>query len=235
MAGQRIDIMEIRSLVALKLKGLSNRKAADLLKINRKTVDSYTNRFAALNLSFQELMGLTESDLRDLFVENSQTEKERYEALSVQFPYFQKELRKPGCTLQELWKEYAEKNPQGYKYTQFTLHYRHWKKLNNHSGKLDHKAGEKLFVDFCGKKLAYTDRSTGEQIEVEVFLGTLPCTQYTFVKAVPSQKREDLILCLGSCLKWMGGVPQAIISDNLKSAVSKGSKYAPIINKTLTD
>ncbi len=235
MAGQRIDIMELRSLVALKLKGLSNRKAADLLKINRKTVDSYTNRFAALNLSFQELMGLTESDLRDLFVENSQTEKERYEALSVQFPYFQKELRKPGCTLQELWKEYAEKNPQGYKYTQFTLHYRHWKKLNNHSGKLDHKAGEKLFVDFCGKKLAYTDRSTGEQIEVEVFLGTLPCTQYTYVRAVSSQKREDLIICLGSCLKWMGGVPQAIVSDNLKSAVSKGSKYAPIINKTLTD
>jgi transposase len=235
MAGQRIDIMELRSLVALKLKGLSNRKVADLLKINRKTVDSYTSRFAALGLTYQELMGLEESDLRDLFVENSQTEKERYEALSVQFPYFQKELRKPGCTLQELWKQYAEKNPQGYKYTQFTLHYRHWKKLNNHSGKLDHKAGEKLFVDFCGKKLAYTDRSTGEQIEVEVFLATLPCSQYTFVKAVPSQKREDLILCLGSCLKWIEGVPQAIVSDNLKSAVSKGSKYAPVINKTLAD
>jgi transposase len=235
MAGQRIDIMELRSLVALKLKGLSNRKVAGLLKINRKTVDSYTSRFAALGLTYQELMGLEESDLRDLFVENSQTEKERYEALSVQFPYFQKELRKPGCTLQELWKQYAQKNPQGYKYTQFTLHYRQWKKLNNHSGKLDHKAGEKLFVDFCGKKLAYTDRSTGEQIEVEIFLATLPCSQYTFVKAVPSQKREDLILCLGSCLKWIEGVPQAIVSDNLKSAVSKGSKYAPVINKTLSD
>src|SRR5690606_34120449 len=53
--------------------------------------------------------------------------------------------------------------------------------------------------------------------------------------AVPSQRREDMISCLASCMKWLGGVPQAIVSDNLKAAVSKGSKYAPIINKTLAD
>ncbi|WP_315815558.1 hypothetical protein [Paraflavitalea speifideaquila] len=50
-----------------------------------------------------------------------------------------------------------------------------------------------------------------------------------------SQKREDLIKCLSDCLHWMGGVPQAIVSDNLKSAVSKGHRYAPLINKTLAD
>jgi transposase len=98
-----------------------------------------------------------------------------------------------------------------------------------------HKAGEKLFVDFCGDKLTYTNKITGELIEVEVFIGVLPCSQYTFVKAVPSQKREDVISCLGSCLQWLGGVPQAIVSDNLKSAVSKAHKYAPLINKTLAD
>lgn len=235
MAGQRIEIMELRSLIALKHKGLSNRKVADLLQVNRKTVNGYINRFSALNLTFEELMGLEEADLRDLFTEDPQTEKERYEAIASQFTYFKKELRKPGCTLQVLWKEYLEKNPAGYKYTQFTFHYRHWRKLNNHSGKLEHKSGAKLFIDFCGKKLSYVDKSTGEQIEVEVFVGVLPCSQYTFVKAVPSQKRQDVILCLQSCLEWMGGVPQAIVSDNLKAAVSKGCKYAPVINKTLSD
>ncbi|UKJ06193.1 IS21 family transposase [Solitalea lacus] len=235
MAGQRIDIMELRSLISLKLKGLSNRKVADFLKVNRKTVDSYTSRFKALNLSYQELIELGEADLRDLFTENSQTEKARYEILSSQFPAIQKELHKPGGTLQELWKDYFEKNPKGYKYTQFALHYRNWKSRSHHSGKLIHKAGEKLFVDFCGKKPYYVDKSTGEQIDVEVFIAVLPCSQYTFVKAVPSQKREDLISCMESCLRWMGGVPQAIVSDNLKSAVSKGSKYAPVINKTFAD
>lgn len=235
MAGQRINIMEIRSLIALKLKGLSNRKVADLLKINRKTVDNYTSRFSALHLGFDELINLTEPDLRDLFTEEPQTEKQRYELLAARFSYFEKQLRKPGCTLQTLWKEYLQQNPEGYKYTQFTFHYRRWRSLNNHSGKLDHKAGEKLFIDFCGKHLSYIDKSTGELVEVEVFVGVLPCSQYTFVKAVASQKREDLILCLESCLQWIGGVPQAIVSDNLKAAVSKGSKYAPVINRTLTD
>jgi transposase len=235
MAGQRIDIMELRSLIALKLKGLSNRKVAELLKINRKTVNSYVHRFSALHLSFEELNTLKDNDLRDLFTEDSQTEKSRYEVLSSEFSYLEKELRKPGCTLQTLWKEYLEKHPEGYGYTQFTLHYRQWRKLNNYSGKLQHKAGNKLFIDFCGKKLSYIDKSTGEEIQVEVFVGVLPCSQYTFVKAVASQKREDVIECIQSCLQWMSGVPQAIVSDNLKAAVSKGCKYAPIINKTLSD
>ena len=95
MAGQRIDIMELRSLIIFKLKGLSNRKVADYLKVNRKTVDSYTSRFKALNLTYEELIELEESPLRDLFTENSQTEKERYEVLNTQFSDFQKELQKP--------------------------------------------------------------------------------------------------------------------------------------------
>ena len=235
MAGQRINLMELRSLITLKLRGLSNRKVADLLNINRKTVDSYTSRFSALNLGFEELIKLTEPDLRDLFTEEPQTEKQRYELLATRFSDIEKKLHRPGCTLQILWKEYLQEEPQGYKYTQFTFHYRRWRSLNNHSGKLDHKAAEKLFIDFCGKKLFYTDKATGEQIAVEVFVAVLPCSQYTFIKAVASQKREDLILCLESCLQWIGGAPQAIISDNLKAAVSKGSKYAPVINRTLTD
>jgi transposase len=232
MAGQRIDIMELRSLIALKSKGLSNRKVADLLKVNRKTVDGYTSRFKALNLSYDDLKDLQEVALRDLFTENSQTEKTRYEYLSSQFLRIQKELNRPGGTLQELWKEYIECHPDGYKYTQFALHYRTWKARSTPSGKLTHKAGEKLFIDFCGKKPYYVDKTTGEQVEVEVFVAVLPCSQYTFVTAAPSQKREDLIKCMESCLRWLNGAPQAIVSDNLKSAVSKGSKYAPVINKT---
>ena len=117
MAGQRINIMELRSLIALKLKGLSNRKVAKLLQINRKTVDVYTSRFIACKLSYEELSALEDIELKDLFVENSQTEKERYEGLSSLFATMKKELRKPGCTLQELWKTYSKENPTGYKYT----------------------------------------------------------------------------------------------------------------------
>jgi len=235
MAGQRIDSMDIRSLIALKLKGLSTRKVADLLQLNRKTVDSYTSRFTALQLSYEQLSKLSEADLRDLFTEESQTEKARYETHSALFPYLDKELQRPGATLQLLWQEYLQRHPGGYKYTQFTHHYRRYKNKHNTSGKLLHKAAEKLFIDFAGTKLAYIDKATGEQIPVEVFVAMLPCSQYTFVQATTGQRREDVISCLQHCLQWLGGVPQAIVSDNLKAAVSKGSKYAPVINKTMAD
>ncbi|MDN3667862.1 IS21 family transposase [Echinicola jeungdonensis] len=235
MAGQRIDIMDLRSLITFKQKGLSNRKVADLLGVNRKTVDSYVRRFRDLSLGYGELLSLDGKDLQELFTETGQTEKERYEHLSGCFPHIDGEMKKPGCTLQVLWKEYISQNPEGYKYSQFTWHYRQWKKRNNASGKLSHRAGEKLFVDFCGKKLHYVDRRTGEQIAVEVFVGVLPCSQYTYIRAVPSQKREDFISCLVYCLGWMGGVPYAVVPDNLKSAVDKASKYAPVLNKTFSD
>ena len=37
---------------------------------------------------------------------------------------------------------------------------------------------------------------------------------------------------MNNCLHYFGGVPQAIVPDNLKSAVTKASKYEPILNKT---
>lgn len=235
MAGQRIEILELRTLITLKSKGFSNRKVAAPLNINRKTVDSYCARFSGLELDFVELLKLEDGELRELFTEDGQTEKQRYEQLAGMFSTFEKELKRPGATLQVIWRRYLERYPEGYRYTQFTTHYRKWRAKVNASGKHIHQAGQKLFIDFCGKKLSYVDRKTGEYISVEIFIAVLPCSQYTFVKGVHSQKREDFINALESCLSWMGGVPQAIVSDNLKSAVIKASRYAPQINKSLAD
>ena len=117
-----------------------------------------------------------------------------------------------------LWHWYQEKQSNGYAYTQFTRHYNLWAHKHRCSAKLDHKAGEKLFVDYAGKKLSIVDKITGEVSAVEVFVGILPSSQYTFVEASMSQKREDLIGSLSRCKEYFGGVTQAIVSDNLKSA-----------------
>lgn len=95
------------------------------------------------------------------------------------------------------------------------------------------QTGRHLFIDFAGKKLEYVDRKTGEVIPVDVFVGILPCSQYTFVRACRSQKREELVEALNQCLRFLGGVPKAIVSDNMKAAVARGHRYAPIINKTI--
>ena len=92
-----------------------------------------------------------------------------------------------------------------------------------------------IFIDFSGKRLTIVDPSTGEVREVEVFVAILPFSQYTYVEACDSQKKEDLIRCCSNMLKYFGGVPKAIVTDNLKSAVTKACKYEPVVNRTLKE
>ena len=235
MAGKRIDIMDLKQLITLKKQGVSNRKAAQILHLSRNTVNEYTQTLDGLQYSYEGLLALEESVLRELCAPQTEVSQERYEQLANYFDYFSTELKKPGCTLLTLWHWYQEKQSNGYAYTQFTRHYNLWAHKYKCSAKLDHKAGEKLFVDYTGKKLSIVDRITGEITPVEVFVGILPSSQYTFVEGSMSQKREDLIGSMQRCKEYFGGVTQAIVSDNLKSAVSRASKYEPIINKTLKD
>ena len=74
--------------------------------------------------------------------------------------------------------------------------------------KLEHKAGNEMMIDFAGKHLHITDKETGELIPVEVFVAILPCSQYTYVEACMSQKREDLIGCIANALSFEGRLPR---------------------------
>jgi predicted transcriptional regulator len=102
MAGQRINIMELKQLIRLKKEGFSNRKIADLLHVSRNTVNEYVRIFTSYGLSYDELMNLDDQSLNDLFPCVSEIENHRFVTLSEQFTYFHKELKKPGCTLQTL-------------------------------------------------------------------------------------------------------------------------------------
>jgi transposase len=236
MAGQRIDIMDVRQLIQLKIKGWSNRKIAEFMEVSRNTVNTYIQIFSNRAQDLIELLELSDAQLLDFFPQvDRNTDAERYGYLSSRFEYYRSELTKTGATLQTLWHEYQRECPDGYRYTQFVHHYRKWNKKTRSSGILVHRAGAELFIDFAGKKLSYTDMESGKQVPVEVFVAIRPWSQLTYARAIPSQQRDDLVECLVGCLNQLGGVPQAIVSDNLKSVVSKGHKYAPVINKTLKD
>ena len=99
-----------------------------------------------------------------------------------------------------------------------------------------HKAGDKLFIDFTGKKAQHNvDRHTGEIQDLEVYLCVLGSSQYTYVEACASQKLEDFMRCTENALWFYGGVPRALVTDNLKSAVTKSSRYEPKVNETFAD
>jgi len=227
--------MDLQQLIQLKSKGLSNRKIAGALGVSRNTVNTYVRALANHELTYEQLREYPEAKLAGLFPQTDSKDKSRYEQLAGCFPDFSKELRKTGCTLQALWRRYQADHPGGYGYTQFVHHFNQWKGQTKASGILRHQAGQKLFIDFTGKTLSWVDRQSGQVHPAQVFVGILPCSQYTYVQATENQKREQVVRALAECLEWLGGVPEAIVADNMKAVVAKGHKYAPLINKTLSD
>jgi transposase len=99
----------------------------------------------------------------------------------------------------------------------------------------EHEAGDKLFLDYAGKKLVYVERGTGEIIECEVFISVLGYSQMTYAEASLSQQKEDFIQSVQNALHYYGGVPKVLVPDNLKSAVTKSSKYEPCLNEDFLD
>ena len=235
MAAKKIDIMDVRQLIQLKIRGESNRGCSSSLSIHRNTVNYYIRQLKATGSGYAELLQLSDAQLKELFPCRCASDADRYEELASEFSYFKKQLLLPGATREVLWKEYLQTHPEGYGYTQFNEHYNKWLGQTKASGKLIHKAGDKLLVDYAGKKLPVVDKQTGEVHEMEVFIGILPCSCLTFIEATLSQRREDFIGSINHCFQFLGGSTRSIVPDNLKSAVSRASRYEPVLNKTLKD
>lgn len=231
----KLDPMDLKQIITLHLDGLSNRQIGNQLGINRNTVNHYMNQFDASDRPLEELRELDNAKLEAHFPSATTIKNRRYDQLMLYFEKLNRAREHPGFTFQYHHQQYKEAHPDGYGYTQFMEHYhRQFNKLKG-SLKLNHQAGREVFIDFAGKKLHLTDPETGEQVPVEVFVSVLPHSQYTYVEACESQKREDLIRCMVNAFSFYGGVPLAIVSDNLKSAVSRASKYEPEINRSFKD
>ena len=227
--------MDLKQIIQLRLDSLSNRDIGRTLGISRNTINQYVALFIASGLGLDELLELSEASLRELFPVKTTIKNDRYNALVKFFEKVNDARKYTGFTFLYHYKAYEEQAANPYSYTQFMEHYNRVHRKEKGSMKLEHLAGRELMIDFAGKPLYLTDRTTGEQRPVEVFVGILPCSQYTYVQACLSQKREDMIPCIGAAFQFYGGVTKAIVSDNLKSAVSRASKYEPQINKSLKD
>jgi len=151
------------------------------------------------------------------------------------FPYFEKELKRTGITRWILWGEYKHQHTDGFSYSRFCDHFKQYKTSRSATMHLEHEPGDKFFIDFTGKKLSVIDPSSGELTEVEVYVAILGHSQFTYVQAVSSQRKEDFIAATENALHFLGGVPRVLVPDNLKSAVAKADKYEAELNSTFLD
>ena len=235
MANQRIQMFQVKRIIQLRVANKSKRSIAQILGISRNTLDGYIQKLSCVHSDLSIFESWTEEQLVKLLASPVDNLNPPYPELYSLFPTYAKELSRVGVSRVTLWTEYNLDYPKGLGYRQFCTHFERWRDSQKVSMHFEHKAGDKLFVDFAGDKLHYIDVETGEQITVEFFVAILPCSQLTYAQCVLSQRKEDFIMALNNTLTYLGGVPQAIVPDNLKSAVTKADKYEPEINETLAD
>jgi transposase len=219
-----------RDILRLRLaEGLSLRQVASSLSMPLTTVAECVRRAERAGITWP--LDLDDDALeRRLFARKEVVVSAKAEP---DFALVQRELRHKEVTLQLLWHEYRQLHPDGYGYSQFCFLYRQWRRRVDVVMRQDHKAGEKLFVDFPGLTIPIYDEATLEvSFRAELFVAVLGASNYLYAEALRSQKLEHWIGGHVHAFEFFGGCPEIIVSDNLRSAVTKVHRYEPDVNAT---
>ena len=210
--------------------GLSMRAVALSLNVGYGTVANYIKRAEAAGLDWPLPPDIDERSLgRLLFPSTGATTHSGFIDLDYRSIY--QELKSPIVTKLLLWQEYRERNPDnGYSYAQFCHRYRVWQGTQKLSMRQQHKAGEQLFIDYCGPTIPVVNPDTGDTRDAQLFVATWGASSYTYAEATWSQNQADFINAHVHALEFFGGAPKILVPDNLKAAVLKTHRYEPDIN-----
>ncbi len=232
MANKATSMSKVRQIIKYYIQGLGKKKIAGRLGMSKHTVKLYVEQYMKLKVPWNELSKVTDFELNKLFhpvheLPLTGKVKQAYDF----YPIMEKQLRRRGMTIAMQYDVFKATNPDCYGKTNFYFYYCKWKKKVSPSMHIEHKVGDKLYVDFAGETLPYVDVDTGEIKDAQVFVAILGWSQYTYVEAMKNQTIEEFITACENALHYFQGVPLAIVPDNLKSAVFKANKYEPILNE----
>ncbi len=234
MPKERTPMRKIKEILRLKWSaGLGSRAIARSVKVGKTTVDELVRRATESGLSWPLPADMDEATLEQLL----------YPPLIIENPsrpvpdwlLVHQELSRKGVNLSLLWNEYKEQHPQGYQYSQFCELYRQYARKLDLSMRQIHRAGEKLFVDYCGKTQAVIDAATGEVRQAQIFVAVLGASNFTYAEATWTQGLSDWIGSHVRAFSFLSGVPEIVVPDNLKSAISKSCRYEPELNPSYQD
>jgi transposase len=235
MPARRVNVRKIREILRLLwVCGLSQRQVADCCGIGKTTVVECVARARRSELDWSLAAQLGDEMLeRRLY-----PPVERVPAAErpvVEWAVVHTELKGKGVTLSLLWEEYREREPHGYGYSRYCELYGQWRGRVDLSMRQVHRAGEKLFVDYCGATVPVIDAGTGEAHAAQIFVAVWGASNYTFAEATWSQGLADWIGSHVRAFEFADGLTEVVVSDNLKSAVSRPCRYEPELNPTYHD
>ena len=232
MSQERLSVRKISETLRLKwVCGLSNRAIGRSCQISHSTVSEYLKRAEAAGLKWPLPEGLDEDSLYSRLFPEKVADKQAVRVLP-DWEKVRKELKKRNVTLRLLWTEYREAHPEGYGYSQYCDLYRRYILKLDPPMRQNHKAGEKLFVDYAGDTVPITDPESREVRQAQIFVATMGASSYTYAEAQPSQEMPHWIGGHVRAQVFFGGVAQIIVPDNLGQGVKRACRYEPDLNPT---
>lgn len=230
MARERLSMRKLSEVLRLRLeKKLSVRQISLSCNLARSTVADYLGRARVARLGWPLPEGIDEERLEALLFPVQSNETLRSD---LDMPYIHREMKRQHMTLQLLWEEYRGREADGYSYSQYCQKYRNWLGTQTISLRQEHRAGDKLFIDFAGDRIPIHDPLTGEVSHGHLFVAVLGCSNYTYAEVTATEKLEDWIGAIIRALEFFGGVPNIVVPDNAKALVTSPCWYDPDINIT---
>ena len=233
MARGKLSVRYIKEILRLKYEaGLGQRDISRSVRVSVGSVNQYLTRAAQAGISWPLPDDMDQQGLiRALFP--SQPEKHNSRFAVPDWPTVQLELRRKGVTKQLLWEEYCQAQPhQAYSYSQYCQRYKVWLSRQRLSMRQVHKAGEKLFVDYAGPTVPVINPDTGEIRKAAIFVAVLGASNYSFAEATWGQTMGDWLESHVRAFEFFGGTSTIVVPDNLKSGVTKASRYEPDLNRS---
>jgi transposase len=233
MPAERVSMRKIRDVLRLThAMGMSRRLVGEATGIGKTAVGEYVRRAAVAGLSWPVPDEIDDAELERRLFPAAASSAGRTEP---DWAHLHTELKRPGVTLALLWEEYRAEHVQGYAYSWFCERYSDWRKCISPTMRQTHVAGEKLFVDWAGDTVPLFDAATGQERHAHIFVAALGASNYTYAEGRWTEMLPDWIGAHVNALAAIGGVPKALVPDNLKAGITKPSRYEPGINRTYQD
>jgi transposase len=235
MPAERVSMRKIRDALRLThALGMSRRQVGEATGIGKTAVGEYVRRATAAGLSWPIPDEIDDAALeRRLFPPADAGSSAA--RTDPDWSHIHAEMKRRGVTLALLWQEYRAEHAEGYAYSWFCERYSDWRKRISPTMRQTHVAGGKLFVDWAGDTIVVLDPITGAEHGARIFVAALGASNYTYAEARWTETLPDWIGAHVNALSAIGGVPKAVVCDNLKAGITKPSRYEPGINHSYQD
>jgi transposase len=231
-AKRELTMRQLRYMLRLHHDGVSAREIGRTLGVARSTIQDNLGRAQASGIGWPVPAELTDDILEQRLFARGGTKAGLRRRSEPDWGTLARELKRAGVSLMVLWEEYRETHPDGYGYSRFCDLFREFERRLSPVMRQHHVGGDKVFVDYSGKRIAIVEPDTGVVHDAEIFVGVLGASSYTYAEASFTQTLPDWIGAHVRMFRFFGGVPRLIVPDNLKSGVHKASFYDPEINRS---